>query len=138
MGVIERFDSQPVSCKKQGFVSLVPNREGEHSIEPREAFISPLAIRVDEHLGIGFRPEDMPQSFEVSPQFLEVINLTVICEEDFTAAIRHRLVPGGREVDYRKPPVPQAHSTGRELTYVDSLVIGPPMSYAHEHFLDKS
>jgi hypothetical protein len=80
----------------------------------------------------------MPESFEVSPQFLEVIDLPVVREDYFSAAVRHRLVPGGREVDYRKPPVAQPYSTGRELTYVDSLVIGAPMSYARQHLLDES
>src|SRR5215467_13020378 len=52
LGVVQRLDSDPVACEKQGLLAVVPNRKRKHSSQPLDAGLPQLLIQMDDNFGV--------------------------------------------------------------------------------------
>ena len=94
-GHVQRLLSHPVAAKHQLPAARVPQRDGEHSLQPREALFAPLEVGPKHHLGIASCAEGVAVADELGAQCDEVVGLPV--EDQGDALALHRLhATGGR------------------------------------------
>ena len=103
--VVEGLDPVAVPSQGQGVGDAIPNREGEHAIEPVDARDPPCGEGVEQDLRIGARDELIPQGLQLSPQLLKVVDLAVENQDVTPVPGDHGLGPGGAEIDDGEPPV---------------------------------
>ena len=51
--VVERLDPEPVAREEELALARVPDREGEHALQPLDAADSLLLVEMDDRLGVG-------------------------------------------------------------------------------------
>jgi hypothetical protein len=90
----------------------VPEREREHAVEALDAGGPPLAIGVQDHLGVGARVEDVAELLQVGHQLDVVVDLPVVGDPIPLRAVVHRLTAALGEVDDREPAVHEAAGDG--------------------------
>ncbi len=122
IGHVEGLDPERVS-REQGLAALVVVKgEGEHAPQPVEEPQAPLAVAVEQHLGVARRAEAIPARLELAPQSAEVVDLAVVDHPDPTVVRRHRLPAERREIDDRQPAM--AESDAPVLGEPEPLVVG--------------
>src|SRR5215472_6241470 len=109
IGVIERLNTEIISC--QNYLSCLRIEEGkrEHANESRHSFRSPAGICGQQDFCIGARMEAISKFFQLLPQLDVVIDLAVINHEVTTIWRSHRLPARVCEVKNGKPAVKQNH-----------------------------
>ena len=65
--VVKRLLPKAVSGEDELAALLVPEREGEHPVEPLHAACTVLLVEVDDHLGVGLCRETMTEPLELAP-----------------------------------------------------------------------
>ena len=85
--------------------AVVPEGEGEHPVQAREAVDAPRLVGAQEHFAVAVAAELEPQSLEFGAQFQVVVNLAVEDHGKARQLIDEGLVRGGREVDDRQSRV---------------------------------
>ena len=108
MVVVKGLGSQPVPGAKQLVLFAVPEGKAPHAIEMVQAVLAPLAVGMEQDLGIAVRPKAMPQRLQLRPQLQIVIELPIIGEREIPLWQGHGLVAGGTEIQNAQPPVPQS------------------------------
>ena len=94
--VEERLLPQAVARHEERLAILVPEREGEHAVQPPERVRSPDAVGAEDHLGVGARAEGLPQPLQLGLHLGIVVDLPV--EDDLEPPVLegHGLVAAGR------------------------------------------
>ena len=90
--IIKRLNTEAISGQSQSFIGAIPNCEREHAVEFMDRFKTPFTKRRYHHFAITTRAEGMALRFQINPQFLKIINLTIISENQLTIGRRHRLM----------------------------------------------
>src|SRR5262245_39462725 len=72
---------------------LIPQRKSKHAPQALNAVLALLFPEVDDDLGIGVRAKAMALVEQFTPQFHEIVNLTVKRDPDRAILVRHRLLP---------------------------------------------
>src|SRR3546814_8295253 len=88
---MERRHPQPVAREEQAAALMIVDREGEHTVEARQAVGAPLAPGGDDDFGIAAGAETMAAILEFGAQLAEIVDLTIIGERDELVIARHRL-----------------------------------------------
>ena len=88
-----------------------------------EAVLAPLAVGVQQHLGIGASCKAAPGALELAPHFAVVIDLAV--EDDRDAIGSHRLDAALREVEDGEPAMTESHP--------DVVAVFPLRDVPHQH-----
>ena len=130
--VVERLDAQAVAGQEQHPLPFVPEAEGEHAAEAIDAAFAPFLPGVDDHLGIAMRPEDVAFRLKLPRQFLEVVDLAVVDDDDRAILVEERLLAGG-QIDDREPAVAEADARGD----VEARIVGSAMAQAVVHPLEQ-
>jgi hypothetical protein len=87
-----------------------------------ECALSPLLVRMDDGLGIARGVEDVAGGFELGPQLLVVVDLTVEDEPHGSVFVVDRLL-AGRQIDDAQPAHPETDAG----FHVDPFVVGTAM-----------
>src|SRR4051812_36693965 len=82
-------------------------------MKPLDAADALLFVEVEDGLGVGVRPVLVALGLELGAQGGVVVDLAVVCDPDRSVLVGHRVVPRGREVDNRQPPVTEGYSLTR-------------------------
>src|SRR5512142_782318 len=84
--VVERLVADTVAAAEQDAGLPVVERKGPHAVEPRGQISPPLAIAMEQDLGVRMvAREAVPQILEIAAQFGEVVDFAV--EHDAQATI---------------------------------------------------
>ncbi len=98
----------------------IPDRDGEHPVEPRPDVVAPAFVAGEDDLGIARAVEHPPQRLQLTPQFAVIVDFAV--EDQRVAAVgrMERLMPA-IDVDDAQPPHPEAEiAVGHH-----ALIVGP-------------
>ena len=79
---MKRLHAEPVTGQKQRLAIAIPQGKREHPPKPLDAVLTPLLPCVDNDLGIALGPKDMPQACEFEDEFLIVVDLAVVGNDD--------------------------------------------------------
>src|SRR3546814_13993175 len=90
---MERLHPRPVGREEQAAALMIVDREGEHTVEARQAVGAPLAPGGDDDFGIAAGAETMAAVLDFAAQLAEIVDLTIIGERDELVIARHRLQP---------------------------------------------
>ncbi len=91
-GVIERLDAEWIPSTEERLLRLIPQSECKHAPELIDAVWTPLAIRMQNHLGIGVRREQV--GAQLCFQLEKIIDFTVV-GDPIACRIPHGLLAGG-------------------------------------------
>ena len=101
--VVERLLAEPITGKVQPALLSVPDGEREHPVAPCQCLVdSPPLHRAYEDFCVGGAAKVVAGGFELATKIQEVVDLAVVRHHVAILARRHRLVPGGGEVDDRQ------------------------------------
>ena len=93
---------------------LVPDREGEHSDESLEQLDAPMAVAVEDDLGVATAMEVVALVLELAPEREVIVDLTVE-DERYAEAVGPRLPPRVGEVDDRQSSMREDDPALRKL-----------------------
>src|SRR5262249_39909486 len=110
----------------------VPERERPHAVEPLDAGVSPLAVRGEDHLGVGRAAEAVALRLELRAKLAVVVDLAVVDELETPVLACERLVARRRGVDDREP----AKAERRARVRVEAAAVGAAMREGGRHALD--
>ncbi len=122
--VVEWFDSESVARDEESLCAAVPDQEREHAQEVIKTFLTPAFIGGEHDLRIGLAAVRVVAQF--GAQFEIVIDFAVENDPPGTVLVRHRLMPGRREVNDTQAVVTQTRLGGRihvEITLVRAAMM---------------
>jgi len=109
----------------------VPQREGEHAAEMRQAALAPFLIGVNEHFGVGMGAEAVAATFERGAQMREIVDFAVEDDAHRAVFVEHRLVAAG-EINNAQP----AHAQHGAGFGQHTPVVRATMDHFREHGTD--
>jgi hypothetical protein len=107
--VVERLDAEAIAGAEERLAIVVPEDEGEHPAQALQARGSPLAVRVENDLGVRAGGEAI--AAQLLAQLEEVVDLA-IAGDGVAVAVEHRLA-ASRWVDDAQASMGHAHVTRR-------------------------
>jgi hypothetical protein len=135
-GIVEqRLHAHAVAHQEQLFAANVPDREGEHAVQPFDDPVAPLQVSAQHDFGVALALEPVTEPTELVAQLHEVVDLAGVNERgDRPPRVvldLHRLHAAG-EVDDRQPPMSQSDM----LIDPDATGIGSAKHHRFCHFRD--
>ena len=100
---VERLDAQRVAGEEEALLRAVPDGEGEHAPQPRQAGLAPAGVGGQQHLRVALRAEHPAARGQLVAQRAEVVDRPVEDEVEAPVVRDHRLVAVGR-IENRQPP----------------------------------
>src|SRR5690606_22675451 len=82
----QRLHPETVPGEEQRPSRAIVNREGKHSLEPRQALGPPMLPGGQYDLGVAVRPEGRAETFELAAQLTKIVDLAV--EDDHGPPVR--------------------------------------------------
>src|SRR5262245_45501202 len=101
MPIDERLLAESVAPKDETATIGVPDRDGKHSVEVREAFGPFVLVEMDDRFGVAIGAKLVAGAFEPATEVEVVIDFAVEDEPNGAVFVRHRLASGD-EVDDRE------------------------------------
>ena len=98
-GIIQRLYSQPVPCKEQCFILVIPDRECEHSVKFMDTFRTIFFKGMNNNFGITVSFKLMSFLRKNRFDIAMIINLPVISNPVSAVFVRHRLMTAA-EINY--------------------------------------
>src|SRR3546814_15741489 len=89
---MERRHPQPVAREEQAAALMIVDREGEHTVEARQAVGAPLAPGGDDDFGIAAGAETMAAILEFGAQPAAMVDLPIIGARDEHVLARQQLL----------------------------------------------
>ncbi|CQR36782.1 hypothetical protein THICB1_60006 [Thiomonas arsenitoxydans] len=99
---VERLHAEAVACQQQALAAWVPQREGEHAVEPAHTVFAPLRVGLEEDLGIAAGDEAPAQLAQFSAQRAVVVDDAVEHQHAAGVGVAHGLVARLAQVDDRQ------------------------------------
>src|SRR5690606_9598710 len=100
--VIQRLDTGAIAKELETPPPRVPDRDGEHAVDPIDEAVAPLEIGVQRDLGIGVGPKRVTAPLELLAQAAPAVNLAVERDPGLAVRRKHRLPGGLAEIDDRQ------------------------------------
>ena len=94
--IVERFFTDPITCKKQPLARSIPDRNRKHAVKAAEAIDIPFFISMQDHFGIAACAKDMTPVFKLRAQIQKIVKLAIKNEAAATIFVPDRLVPPGQ------------------------------------------
>jgi hypothetical protein len=114
---VERLDPVPVAGDRQLTLPLVPDRAGEHAVQPAEQPVLPLLPAMHQNLGVRVvRRKDMAGGLELLSELAVIVDLAVEDDPYGAVLVAHRLVARDK-IDDRKSAEAQCY-VGRGIVAV--------------------
>lgn len=101
MGVVKGFYAEMIASNEHGRRARAEIADGEceHTVQALYAVRAFLFIKVDDDFGVGIRCEAVAFGQQLTSQFGEVVNLSVVSNPNAAVFIAHRHVAEGREIN---------------------------------------
>src|ERR1700733_10509892 len=129
--VVARFDSEMISCHKQGGAAgaQVANAECEHTVQAFNAVWAFLLVEVNDDFSLALRRKSVPLHLQIAAQFGEIVDLTVVGDPDSSIFVAHGHVPAGGKVNDGKSTASKSNvgTVGKSLL-PEAGVVGPAMN----------
>jgi hypothetical protein len=133
--VIQRLFAHAIACKMQRILVAIPKGEGKHAIESAQSALdAPMFECRQGDFRVGVAPPR--ETVQISSQQLEVVNLTIECDDIASGGGAHRLMSLGGEIDDRQTSMPECDAAAR--VGPRPSVIGAPMLQGIGHPLDQA
>ena len=130
--IVQRLDAEAVAGAEQPPPPLVPDREGPHAAEARQAGDIPLGVGGQQHLAVGLGAEGVAARRQLGAQFAEVVDLAVEDQRRAAVGAAHGLVAGRCEIEDRQPPEGQADRPAREPPGVVGAAVAQAVAHRRE------
>jgi hypothetical protein len=101
------FFAQSIPPEKQPLAVLVPQGESEHADETVERHRAPRLDRLEKNFSVAMGGERVAAAFEVAPDFSEVVDLSVVDQQEPPRSIQYGLIVGGAQIDDRRRRWPE-------------------------------
>src|SRR6266511_4655657 len=98
-GIVERLDPETVPRQEQPLALAVPEREGEHPLQPLHAALAFLLVEMEDRLRIALGAVAMAARHEPRPQARGIVDLAVVGEPAGAVLIGHGLLARGHVHD---------------------------------------
>ena len=105
--VVERLDPDPVAREQESPVHLVPQRQGEHSLDTPEGLRPFPAEQPVRDFPVALRDENFSAGLEFPPERAEVVDLAVVDERGLSVRRDRWLLAAKGRIQDREPPVSQ-------------------------------
>ncbi|HYA12764.1 MAG TPA: hypothetical protein VEF33_00330, partial [Syntrophales bacterium] len=125
--IIKWLDPKPVPDAEQSLPGFIPQGKGKHTPQMVHTVGTPLAVGLQDHLGVGSSDELLLPQF--GPQLEEIINLTVK-GDPVAPLIPHRLIPGDQIDDAQAPMGESPESPGM---FPDPFAVRPAVALQIVH-----
>src|SRR5436309_14403618 len=89
---VKRLFTEAIARDEQAPPLIVPEREGEHSIEMLDHFAAVFFVEMRQDLGIRSAAKSMTARFEIGAQLAVVVNFTVEDDRDAVVLVEGRLL----------------------------------------------
>ena len=130
--VAERLLAHPVPAHEADFPAAVPQGEGEHPLQTGDAIRPLLFVKMQNHLGIGSRGEDVPLCLQLLAQVKIVVDLAVDHQHDPAVFGIEGLIPR-LQIDDRKAAVAQQNAGPRK----EAVTVRPPVGHGPAEGVEK-
>jgi hypothetical protein len=90
--IAKRFDADLITCDEESVSASVPEGEREHAVETNGEFVPVFFVKVNEDFRIRPRLKPMASAFEIAPQFRNVVDLSVVHDDDVIRFVKNGLV----------------------------------------------
>src|SRR5690348_7744911 len=127
--IVERLHAEPVAREQQLATPPIPEREGEHPVQPLQTRAAPLLVRVQDDLAIAARAKVMSGPLQCWRQLAKVVDLAVEDKPERAVFVRHRLVARRAEVEDGEAREPKAHAR----LQVAAHVVRPTVALCRHH-----
>jgi hypothetical protein len=98
------FHAKPIADQEEALVPIIPQTERKHATESVDQTVyPPLAIPVNEHLGVRVTLEAMTVTFKLSSEIAKVVDGPVEDDGDVPFRAQHWLPTGIGQVEDREP-----------------------------------
>ncbi|OPZ08741.1 MAG: hypothetical protein BWZ10_02631 [candidate division BRC1 bacterium ADurb.BinA364] len=129
LGVVERLFANAVARQQQPPAARIPDRQGEHAAQLRQAFRALFLVEMNDRLGVAVvGGEAMAAGGQRRAQFAKIVNLAVEHNGDGAVLVEHRLGAAG-QVDDAQAAVAQPGRTEN----LDPFAIRPAMGDGAAH-----
>ena len=126
--VEQRLDAEPVPRDEQALSWRVPDRKGEHALQPLDASDPVALVHVEDDLGVGLRLEADALPGQLVAEGAVVVDLAVEDDPRRAAGVRDGLVTA-LGVDDGEAAAGEAHDVG----VIDAVVVGPSVRLCGVH-----
>ena len=126
--VVEGLDAEGIAGEEERAFAIIPDGEGEHPAQTREAALAPGGESGEEDFGVAVRAKRPARGGEFVAQGAEVVDRAVENEREPPVGRPHRLM-AVRRVENRET----AHPEGRVPWRFESGVIGAAMDHRGAH-----
>src|SRR5579872_5516602 len=130
--VVKGLDAQPIACREKPAAAGVPEHKRKHAAQAVYTLVTKLLIEVKDGLRVAARAILMSLRFEISAQFLVVVDFAVINNPDGALFIADRLMPA-LHINDAKPPHSQADILGDVTAIVIRTAVGNAPIHSHQH-----
>ena len=108
---IQGFYAKSVAYQRQRPVSAIPHADAEHTNEALDRCRNAVGSEsLQHHLGVGMSAKPDSARFKLRAKLLEIVNLTIECDDEAAVIGDHRLMAGGRKIDNRQSPMRQSNA----------------------------
>ena len=101
--------AETVAHQQQLSLERIPKGKSKHSPQLLHACRPVLFVEVKNDLCVGIGLKLMSLTFQIGPQFEEVIDLTIKDDPDSAVFVAHGIAAAFRQVDYGQATMAQAH-----------------------------
>src|SRR5882724_5226800 len=129
--IMKGLFAETVPCDQQALLTLVPDREGEHSAQAVHTIGSIFFVKVNDDLGVSIGVKAMAAGLEARSQFGKVVDLSIKNDPDRAIFIVDWLL-AGRKIDDAQP----THAQAGAAMDIDPFVIRSTMHDRLAHAVD--
>src|SRR5271165_2219037 len=97
--VVEGFDTQTITRAQQSFVLPVPDGEGKHAAETREALVAVLLVGMNDGFSVAMALIAVSSGFELGTDVGVIEDFAVVGDPQRFVLVGHRLAAGGEVND---------------------------------------
>ena len=127
--IIERFFADSVANQIQPAPDSVPQRDREHSAQPREYRGTPLRETVHHDLGVGSTTKIVAERRQFTPELEKIIDLAIAHQPHGPIGVGQWLMAGRRRIDHRESGASQSGTVGAPA----ALMIRAPVAQHADH-----
>src|SRR5579883_1396391 len=129
LGIVKRFDTDPVPCEHQSLSASVPKCDGVHAIQHIDEIVAHLLVEMDDDIAIGMMAaQPVAARCQIGAKTLMVVDFAVEHGDDLAILVQIWLMAAGK-VDNRQAP----HAEMHRPIIMAAFVVGTAMTQRGEH-----
>ncbi len=126
---VQRLDAESVPSQDDATRGGLGDREGEHALEVVDHPLTPLAIALEDDLGVAVGEEPVAEADQLPTKLGIVVDAPVEGHRQAEFGVVHGLVPGAGQVDDRQPAMTERDASAGP----GASAVGPAGHHAVRH-----